>query len=237
MSWSTLKQQSIETSFCMLAHTYLSTFFPHSIISTSFCYISAHVFSSNYCHIYFEPAKASLLRFVKQSKQLFGKQCLTYNFHVLSHLPHFVSLYGSIDSFSCFPFENYLYVLKKRLKSSRNLFHHSVNTLIDIRHLYTKNIPSSLSFSTATPNNCAILEGSKLILIFDLHDNQFVSGHQMMLKSVLYTYPYKSSSLMIGVYTKTTIVISGLPVNKCLVFPHNCDFIIIPLVNNELFVK
>jgi hypothetical protein len=200
-------------------------------------HFSMYVFSSDYCYVYFEHAKACVNRFVKQCRQLFGKQSLSYNFHCLSHLPHFISLYGTLDSFSCFPFENHLSILKRRLKSSRNLFQHSINTLLDIRQVFTSSSSSNLTFSTLAPNNCAILNSSQIILISNIHENQCVSGYQLMFKNDLYDYPYKSSFLMIGIYSQTATVLYGIPVKKCLVYPYEHDFVIIPLVKNEVFVK
>lgn len=65
----------------------------------------------------------SLLRyFVENCKTLYGEKILIYNFHNLIHLPDDVLKFGHLDSFSAFPFENYLYILKKKLKKLVNLY-------------------------------------------------------------------------------------------------------------------
>lgn len=59
-----------------------------------------------------------LLTFVSHSKKIYGAQFLVYNVHILSHLADDSRKYGTLDSFSAFPFENYLGQLKRLLKSS-----------------------------------------------------------------------------------------------------------------------
>lgn len=57
--------------------------------------------------------------FVKHSKLIYGLEFLVYNVHSLSHLYKDVDVYGSLDNFSAFPFENYLGELKRLIRSPK----------------------------------------------------------------------------------------------------------------------
>ena len=63
-------------------------------------------------------ARSLLQYFVENCKTLYGEKILVYNFHNLIHLPDDVLKFGHLDSFSAFPFESYLYTLKKKLKKA-----------------------------------------------------------------------------------------------------------------------
>ncbi|XP_077558139.1 uncharacterized protein LOC144173702 [Haemaphysalis longicornis] len=51
------------------------------------------------------------------SKQLYGVGVHVYNVHGLIHLAQDVRAFGPLDSFSSFPFENYLGILKRKVRS------------------------------------------------------------------------------------------------------------------------
>ena len=67
--------------------------------------------SSNYA----EYAKTLLKTFVNHYADIYGKDLVVYNVHGLIHLPDDVKMHGPLDTFSSFPFENYLQKLKKWL--------------------------------------------------------------------------------------------------------------------------
>ena len=49
-----------------------------------------------------------MIEFVKDAKLLYGKSFISYNVHNMIHLHEDYSLYGNLESVSCFPFESYL---------------------------------------------------------------------------------------------------------------------------------
>lgn len=62
---------------------------------------------------------SQLLRiFVEHSEHLYGLEFLIYNVHCLIHLPADVAMYGPLDNFAAFPFENFLGKLKRLIKSA-----------------------------------------------------------------------------------------------------------------------
>ncbi len=54
-----------------------------------------------------------LKAFVQHACKLYGKEIMTYNMHCIIHLAAEGQLFGNLDNISSFPFENYLYQLKK----------------------------------------------------------------------------------------------------------------------------
>ncbi|KAB0791953.1 hypothetical protein PPYR_13914 [Photinus pyralis] len=61
-------------------------------------------------------ARTFINTFVKHSEHIYGEQFIIYNVHMLCHLCDDVTLYGVLDSFSAFCFENYLGQLKRLIK-------------------------------------------------------------------------------------------------------------------------
>lgn len=58
-----------------------------------------------------------LLIFIKHCATVYGQKFMIYNVHMLCHLCDDVRLFGSLDNYSAFPFENYLGMLKHLVKS------------------------------------------------------------------------------------------------------------------------
>ena len=61
-------------------------------------------------------AHTLLITFVKQYCKLFGRNDVVYNVHALIHLANDVQLYGPLDNFASFPYESFLYQIKRRVR-------------------------------------------------------------------------------------------------------------------------
>lgn len=128
--------------------------------------------------------------------ELFGEAAVTYNFHVLLHLPYFVDLYGVCDSFSAFPFESFLGVLKRRTKKTRFYFEHSISQLEAIRSVDINKRCSQLSFSVSQPNNCAHFDGKVILIESISSDGAVVSGYRLHFLRDLYLTALRSVVLL-----------------------------------------
>ena len=161
-------------------------------------------------------------------------KCMTYNFHLLSHLPDFVSLYGEIDGFSTFRFENYLHQLKKRIKPSSNIHTQIHNSMLRLREMNTFVRQSPVFYSDSAPNNCC-LTAHGVIFVSSVNGAR-VSGHILKFVKDLYSFPYPSSSHDIGFYSLTNSYLTEIvPVKKCFCFPHKDRFVVVPYCNEEYF--
>lgn len=63
-------------------------------------------------------ANELLIYFVKEYGDLYGPEFVNHNVHNLLHLVLDVKIFGPLDKFSCFPFENYMHKIKMMLKTS-----------------------------------------------------------------------------------------------------------------------
>jgi hypothetical protein len=176
-------------------------------------------------------AKRCLELFVCKMGSLFGETSVGYNVHTLLHIHEFVKMYGNLNNFSSFPFENHLSHLKKRIVVTKSIFKHVLNQLLEVRSINTNDPTASpLFFSHKSPNNCAVVNGKK-ILITDVKED-IISGYVLQFSKPLYTYPYSSEVLGIGKYDLTRNLVSGKASNKCFCIPvaHNY-FLVIPFCN------
>lgn len=188
--------------------------------------------SSQFCHLH-EQAERCLEIFVFDMPTLFGEESLVYNVHSLLHLSEFVRLYGPLDRFSAFPFENYLSILKRRLKVNNAIFQQSINQLLTIREIYQNlSSPTTLSFSTKHPNMCAIHK-SKMVLVNNVNDDGTITGNLLIFHKNLYNHPYPSQTLSIGYYKKSSQIIGPfVPSNKAICIPYKNYYIALPFVKS-----
>lgn len=69
--------------------------------------------------------------FVCQSIKIYGSDFVSHNIHNFSHLSECVKLYGSLDNFSAFPFENFMQYLKKKVHKSAQPLQQVVRRVIE----------------------------------------------------------------------------------------------------------
>jgi len=67
---------------------------------------------------YLDFASELLRSFVNHWPKLYGADTVVYNVHCLTHLTTDAKKYGILDSFSAFPFESFLFQLKRLLRTS-----------------------------------------------------------------------------------------------------------------------
>ncbi|KAK3928712.1 Halomucin [Frankliniella fusca] len=72
-------------------------------------------------------ANVILRQFVTHAQTYFGPQFVVYNVHSLAHLADECREHGTLDSFSAYPFESYLGVIKELLRSYNKPLHQIFN--------------------------------------------------------------------------------------------------------------
>ncbi len=208
-------------------------------------HFSVYCFSSPvYCEKYFTQAEACVELFCQKLNALYGNKLQSYNCHILRHIPYFIKMYGPLDQWSSFTFENYNSILKRRLKCTNGMFKQTINNMYMIRDLFCNISVNQLHFSVKSPDNCCILDDNSIMIISDIctkENTLYVSGFVLQFVRDLDVTPYASSSLRVGYYRKTNKQKFGqLPVNKCICIPKcdkHDDYVIFPYVNPELVAQ
>jgi len=81
-------------------------------------------------------ASQLLKYFVSKSPEIYGQGFVSYNVHSLTHLHNDVQHYQcSLDNISCFPFENFLQILKKFVRGTQNPLSQVVKRVTELENL------------------------------------------------------------------------------------------------------
>uniref|UniRef100_A0A182WG78 Uncharacterized protein n=1 Tax=Anopheles minimus TaxID=112268 RepID=A0A182WG78_9DIPT len=80
-------------------------------------YCGVTMFSTSEHQRFWPLAKKFLDTFVKDFGKYYGRTHLTSNIHNLQHVYEDVMEFGQLDNFSAYPFENYLQIIKRYVKS------------------------------------------------------------------------------------------------------------------------
>ena len=82
-------------------------------------------------------AENYLCFFAYEFGELYGKNHLIYNLHSLIHLASECLTHGPLDVFSAFPFENFLGILKKKIRSPKNALAQLIKRISELNALGT----------------------------------------------------------------------------------------------------
>ncbi|CAG9761334.1 unnamed protein product [Ceutorhynchus assimilis] len=85
--------------------------------------------SANLYITYNNYASQLLKYFIEKFAVIYGAEYVSHNVHGLLHLPSDCIKHGVLDNFSSFRFENYLYILKKIMKTSKHPLQQLCNRL------------------------------------------------------------------------------------------------------------
>lgn len=91
--------------------------------------------SPTFCNKYISYAKELLNYFVNVFPTLYGKAQVSYNVHNLIHLTDDVNRYGVLDTFSAFPFENFMKDIKRMLRKHEKPLEQIYNRVQETRNL------------------------------------------------------------------------------------------------------
>ena len=100
--------------------------------------ISVKALATNYCNY----ANDLLVSFVRECTLLFGKECMVYNVHNLIHLATDVKTLGTLNEFSCFPYENVLGIIKKLVRKPQFVLQQVFNRILEKSNI--KKVESSV---------------------------------------------------------------------------------------------
>lgn len=118
-------------------------------------------------------ARSLLIYFVENFGKIYGHQFVSYNVHNLVYICDDVKLFGPLDGYSCFKFENYLQKLKKKVKTTGRSLAQIVNRLTE-ESIIVKRYEKIITYPIITFFND---NNDKLKLIKSLkYENYFLSA-------------------------------------------------------------
>jgi hypothetical protein len=156
-------------------------------------------------------AHECLVNFIRTAAELYGEQMVVYNVHGLTHLSEDVARHGCLDSYSCFPFENYMSSLKRCVHSPNNPLAQVVcrieeQGLCQKAHS-NKKLKKGLSLRNGlvrdrSPDNCVRLTDGNVGIV--LEQKRTDDGWILMCKlfrdaELFFAYPCSSLNLGIAV--------------------------------------
>ncbi|KAJ8684966.1 hypothetical protein QAD02_020759 [Eretmocerus hayati] len=169
-------------------------------------------------------ANELLRSFVRDFKILYGKEYLVYNIHNLIHLAEEALRNGPLDSFSAFPFENFMRILKSYLRKPESPLQQIHLCLVqqanfieeeDVKILpiesgrivcdlpfgsyggFTKIEFEGYELSTSPPNNVCVLDDGTIVAIDYMaykDDDRIIIGKRFEEKKDISYYPVPSTS-------------------------------------------
>lgn len=174
-------------------------------------------------------AGSLLTRFVSSYGGIYGEHYISYNVHNLIHLPNEVKKFGSLDEFSCFPFENHLQVIKNKISNSGKPLEEIINRIHEVNlsepnaNRTMKDYPivyctsrgeikylefDGFIISRKDRDNCCILNDKSVIVVKDIireHNGDYVRAKHLENIGSLYTKPCDSQILGIFIASLSCI--------------------------------
>lgn len=163
-------------------------------------HIAIRILCSSKCIRLNAYARSLIRYFVEKYKKIYGNEYITYNVHNLLHLCDDVLLFGKVDNFSAFKFENYMSKIKRKMKNSRYPLQQIYNRVVEDRKCLTSvnmfNLPEEddkplvsnengkiyryykklshdkFTISLCQRNNCVLLRNSSYMLISNIYKNE-----------------------------------------------------------------
>ena len=188
-------------------------------------------------------AKKPNICFVNRFNMLYNNCSTVYNVHGLLHIADDVKMLGNLDSYSAFPFESFLGVLKTKVHSGWKPLAQVCRRLSEIGTIARKDKLRANKKVEITINNNIIIPGKfkdscvllhdKSICLVKARSKKKVILKKFIKKSALFTKPCDSSILdMYTVSQKNEMMekkISEIKC-KCFIYPRKNGHAIIPLL-------
>jgi len=183
-----------------------------------------------------------LHKFVNDAAMLYYEDILVYNMHSLLHLHMDVRNFGPLDKISAFQFENYMQVIKRRLRTNHSHLAQTVNRFKEEEGYVSHTDPFVATgvgkISSKHGDNCFLTSSGKICVIQSVNnDTNSCSVRYFNQIHPLKNYPCNSSVFGINIVNELSRVSdSSLKslVRKCILLPHKKRFLCIPLCSSSM---
>lgn len=186
------------------------------------------------CKSNIQTARILIQTFMDLSIELYGPQFLVYNVHSLLHIPDDCELYGPLDNQSAFPFENFLQIIKNRIKSGNKVIEQvTIRSLELLKGQATSTRQSNFIISTSLRDKCVICNDGSPAFVEDM-----VNGILYIRKFTepmnFFDEPFQSSLLGIvrvdEMCESTTKLDVSDVISKACALPYKSGFVVIPVI-------
>lgn len=140
--------------------------------------------------------------FVKTFEQMYGSHFVSHNVHSLLHVVDDYVKYGPLDNCSCFPFENYMKVLKRMIRKHDKPLQQIIKRYdeIYINDKIKFGNHDHNTFTVKKPDCFILTSAGEIVQIIEILSNSSVIvGKSFNSKSDMFEKPIKSSKLDIYV--------------------------------------
>lgn len=144
-----------------------------------------------------------LVYFVSSYCNLYGLENVTYNVHNLIHIANDSSVFGVLDNFSTFKFENELGKIKRLLHCGNRPLEQVYNRLTERQKSYATealdfNCKKEFDISSEPPNNVCLLTDNSYFYVHSIDHLDFL-GYRFKYVSDLYSFPLSSTVCNINI--------------------------------------
>lgn len=150
--------------------------------------------------------------FITNSIQIYGPDFISHNIHNFLHLTDCVKLFGSLDNFSAFPFENFMQKLKKMVRKSSQPLQQVVRRIVEENNILrpTKNTDDNLStellmehsdgplINTCNPPQYKKLKTAEYCLNINRTADRFVELKNKTIIEIKNFVSHKNSTVLLG---------------------------------------
>lgn len=219
-------------------------------------FIAVRICSSEYFKKWLSLAQILFEKFIEGFIKIYGEEFVTSNIHNLEHVVGDVQRFGSLSSISAYPFESYLFQLKKYVRQGKNCLQQVANRILE-----KTRFPFNINNARFVPNiikrgnlvQCEVRQGLEINNEFkdswfltkefeivqmvdastDPDNNVLVHGKALVYQTDFFKLPIRSSFLYIY-----EAQISHLKQSKAYSIEDiMCKFVVIPYnVNNYVYI-
>lgn len=198
--------------------------------------------------------------FVRNGTEIYGDTFCIYNVHSLIHLADDAKRFGSLEDINCFPFENYLYQLKRMLRKSNEPLQQVIHRLAErdcileeiknFKDIYFEGKPTAegnktvyprlkfkgFTISTKLADSCIYIQNGiiRVTKIYTINNEMFLTGTEYQNVGSFLEYPTDTSTFSIFILRPSKKEIN-IPVNnilyKGLILPFKNNYVCYPLLH------
>jgi hypothetical protein len=178
-----------------------------------------------------------LNQFVVDVEKLYYREILTYNMHTLKHLHKDAEIFGSLDHFSAFEFENYMQHIKRLLRSKNADLSQMVKRISELATFKKCETSAGLTlkYSTKERDNCYLTASNEVCCIQKLADDKKTATVVFFDKiKNCKSYPFRSSlidAFLCCELKRVNVISCDELCKKMIKLPVKNRFMCIPLCN------